>query len=180
VKKDRKDYGTLRTNEQLVRRARIRRALVQRSKPENGYRTTQELADELGENYHLIDNDLAIMGAVKVFDIIDGKRYEWWVLPAYNPNLPDQRINMAEETIENEVAIRIMRHVIDVFMLGNEIIMKTERSAGPLVADWVSLLSWPEILHVSEERHSVVVKTIDDEVAEWVLQRLTGELRKEE
>jgi hypothetical protein len=54
------------------------------------------------------------------------------------------------------------------------LIVVTERSAGPLLADWFSLLPWPEIVHVMENRNSVIVRCIDGGSADDVLHYLIG------
>lgn len=171
-------YGQMRRQEVLVRRARLR-ALLNRHSGPDGYSTYDQIATALNVSLPTIRKDCAEMGAVKVADTIDGRTFQWWIIPAYNPNLPDYREHMDETLMLNEISLKIRSHVVDMFLFGNEIIIKTERSAGPLMADWFSLLPWPEILHVSEERHACVIKCIDSEVAEWVRTRITGEKEEE-
>ena len=164
----------MRQNEQLLRKARLRRAINTHT-GKNGFRTTQEIADYLGENESLISNDLAAIGAVKVRDIIDARPHSWWIIPAHNPLLPNLREHIGEAALLNEISLKIKAHVLEIFAHRSEIIIKTERSAGPLLADWISLLPWSEIIHVTEQRSSAIVKCLDDEVAEYVLKRLLGE-----
>lgn len=169
-----KTYPALRRSEQLLRRARLRRALNTHT-GKDGFSTVQQIAEHLGEGSALISSDLASIGAVKIRDTIDGTSYTWWIIPSHNPLLPDLRDHIGESALLNELSLKIRAHVLEIFTYGTEIIVKTERSAGPLLADWLSLLPWPEILHVSEERSSALVKCTSEEAAEDVLGRILGE-----
>lgn len=165
----------IRRNEQLLRRAKIRRILNTRSGPD-GITSQEELADMLGVTRVTVDKDLKEIGAVKTpLTRIDGKNYSWWIVPSYNPLLPDLRTVLDDGTIENEVSLKMRANVVEVFLYGRQVFVKTERSAGPLVADWLSLLPWPEILHVSEERNAAIVHCVDVEAALYVKARLLGE-----
>lgn len=163
----------LQRNEALLRRARLRRLLAQHTRKE-GYRTTKQIAQALGEPERTIQVDLKALGAVKVREQIDGEDYEWWMIPAWNPLLPDMREVADETAILNELSLKIRAHVLEMYTLREDLIVITERSAGPLMADWFSLLSWPEITYVMENRNSVIVRCIDGASADDVLHYLIG------
>lgn len=173
------EYATLRSSEKLIRRARLRAILNSRSGKE-GVSTLKELGTLLGVTWETVNRDIRAVGAVKVSDTIDGTEYQWWIVPAHNPNLPEYRQSMSDEAILNEVSLKVRAHALEIIPFGNSLIVTTERSAGPLLADWLSLLTWPEIVHVSEERNAAVVHTPDAEAAAWVRARLTGEIEEEE
>lgn len=172
-------YQAMRQSEQLIRRARLRR-LLNTHTGANGYPTAQAIAEQLDEHEQTVRNDLQAIGAVKIKDTINGKHHAWWIIPAYNPLLPNLRDYMSETALLNEISLKIRAHVLEMFRYKSEIIIKTERSAGPLLADWISLLPWAEILHVSEERNSAVVRCLDPDAAEDVLARLLGEPPEDE
>lgn len=164
----------MRRYETLTRRAKLRRAINARSGPD-GFQNAQEIADYLGASKMTVLTDLKEIGAVKVRDRIDGPKYvDWWIIPAYNPLLPDYREGLDETLLMNEISLKIQAHVIEMFVIRSEIVVKTERSAGPLMADWLSLLPWPEILHVTEERSSCVLHAPDAEDAQWIRDQLIG------
>lgn len=167
------DVNALRRNEVLLRRAKIRRLLAERSGAE-GISSMEELAELVEVSKFTINEDLKELGAVKLAERIDGRHVEWWHIPAHNPNLPDHRSELPEGVVEQEVALKLKAHVLDIVPLGAQLAVLTERSAGPLVADWLSLLCWPEILYVHEARNSCLLACADAEDADWVRRRLLG------
>ena len=163
----------LKKNEQLLRRARLRRALATHS-GKDGFPRAGDIAEHLGEAERTVNMDLKALGAVKVRDTIDGTQYEWWMIPAWNPLLPDMREVADEKAILNELNLKIKAHVLEMYVHREDLVVITERSAGPLMADWFSLLAWPEIVHVIEGRNSVIVRCLDGASADDVMHYLIG------
>lgn len=162
------------TENKLVRRARLRALLLARQGL-NGYQTVDEIARDLQSSIRTTKRDLYDIGAVKVQASLGGVKAQWWLVPAHNPNLPDYKNELTQEQIRNEVMYKLSNHMLSSFVIENEVILQLERSSGPLVADWVSMLAWPEIIHVSEERSAAVIKCLSVEDATAVHAKLVGE-----
>lgn len=165
--------GDLTVNKRLIRHGYIRRYLA-------GEVVTsidaivEHLADEgVGVSKVMVEKDIALLGAVKV--ATPESRHGRWIIPAWNPLKPNIRGEADQQTIEQEVAIKIRAHVTDMMAHGSEVIVLTERNAGPLVADWISLLNWTEVLHVGEYHSSCVLRCTDPDTAYLVRARLLGE-----
>lgn len=166
------DMNRARRNEQLLRRARLRRLLTEHTH-KDGFKNTRMISEALGVERRTVEADLKAIGAVKLHDDIGN--VTWWTVPAHNPNLPDYREVFDEGVMLNELSIKMRAHVLEIVPFGNLLIFKTERSAGPLLADWLSLLTWDEIVHVSEERHAAVMHCASEEAVDWVMARLIGD-----
>ncbi len=166
------EMNRARRNEQLLRRARLRRLLTEHT-GEDGFATNRAIAKHFKVDATTIEADLRAIGAVKLHD--DIKKVSWWTVPAHNPNLPDYREVFDEGVMLNELSLKMRAHVLEIVPFGNLLIFKTERSAGPLLADWLSLLTWEEIVHVSEERHAAVMHCVSEEAVDWVMARLIGD-----
>lgn len=180
----RRDTSYLNRNDRLIRRVAIRR-LLQGAYHRDGYRTVDQIRQALHERMGIIAardvvaTDLREMGAVKVRDE-ERPEVTWYVVPAYNPNVEDLRERMDAELVEQEVAYKLARHVVDLTPLGNEVLVMTEPRAGSLVGYWLSWLAWPEILLVQEQLDSCVVKCVNDAAAISVAVRLLGDRRLED
>lgn len=166
-------------NPRLVRRAAIRRLLTGRY-GFNGIKTIAQLMSELAQppfnirtSLSTLSADLKSMGAWRVRDpMVPGM--EWLGLAPFNPGIEDARTQLDPEVIERELAYKIQGHAYDVVPLGRFIYVMTEPMAGHIVAYWLSLLSWPEILIVQEGLNSAVMHCITVEAAISVAERLVG------
>jgi arginine repressor len=167
-------YNRLRKSQKLLRRARIRAVLAEHQGID-GISSYDQMADILGVSTVTVETDFKELGAVKIKDRIDGRNYSWWIIPAHNPHLNDVRQNVSQGVIEQEVALKLKAHALTSQVVQNTVIITTERSAGLLVADWIRLLNWPDILHVIENRDSCVVVCPDVGAATMTHKRLTGD-----
>lgn len=168
-------------NLRQIRRIAIRRLLTG-SYHRDGFDTLEDIRRALHERAGIvaskdtISQDLREMGAVKVRDE-DRPQVQWWVIPAFNPNVENLREQMDPELIELEVARKITTHVTNIEPLGHEVIVMTETCAGPLVGYWMSWLAWPEIVIVQEQLSSCIIKCVNSAAAVMVALRLTGDTR---
>lgn len=171
-------------SQKLVRRAAIRRILAGRFHA-NGIKTYEELIAELETQAGIrasketISRDLREMGAVKVTDE-DRQNIKWWVLPAFNPYIEDLRNELDPDLIEAEVGHKLAAHAVGITPVGDRVFVMTEARAGPLVAYWISWLSWPGIIMVQEQLDAAVINCTNDETAIAVALRLLGDRRLED
>ncbi len=162
----------------VIRRAAIRRILAGRYGADGISSLTQLqtiLAQQHGITAHImtISRDLDEMGAVKVQDV-EKPSVQFWVVPAFNPNLENLRETMDSEAIEQEVFYKLTMHVIDISMLYERIIIMTEPRAGYLVAYWLSWLRWPGMVSVQEQLDGCIIHCLDPDHAEGIYQMLVG------
>lgn len=169
----------LRHSTKLIRRSAIRRILSGRFHKDgiSKLRTIQELlADVYGIQSHImtISTDLKDMGAIKVQDRAHPS-IQWWVVPAFNPNLENLRESLDPDTVEQEVSNKIAMHAIDIAPAYDRIFIMTEPRAGYLVAYWVSWLRWAGILYVQEQLDGCIIHCLDDDAATRIYKRLVGD-----
>jgi len=168
----------LRRNTRLIRHAAIRRILYGRYHS-NGIRNLDQLVSELQEvagirvTKETVSTDLREMGAIKVRDV-ERPTIEWWVLPAFNPNVENLRDEMDADLIEAEVGFKLAAHVVDMTPVGRYIYVLTEARAGTLVAYWLSWLTWPGILLVQEQLDGCIIHCVNDHAALEVAEKLIG------
>lgn len=165
-------------NQRLIRRAAIRRILAGRY-GRNGIKSYAEMQTELWDRFRIrvgqttLAADMRAMGAFKAQDP-SAPSIEWWGLAPFNPGLEDARAQLDPEIIEREVAYKVAGHVVDVVPVGRMVYVNTETRAGLMVAYWLALLSWPEILMVQEGIESVVLHCLTPHAAVVVAERLVG------
>lgn len=168
----------LRPNSKLIRHAAIRRIIAGRYHTD-GVRSLEHLqrllesATGIKAHIQTLAQDLREMGAIKVRDA-ERTTVEWWVLPAFNPNVENLRSNMDTDLIESEVGHKLATHVYDLAPYGNFVYVMTESRAGPLVAYWLSWLSWEGIIMVQEQLDSAIIHCVNDHTAIQVARRLVG------
>lgn len=169
----------LRSNAKLVRRAAIRRVLTGRYGPEEGVKSLRELSELLLREHGIVASrdilsaDLRVLGAQRVAEVGNRASY-WWQLPVFNPNLEDARAQLDPAVVEREVSFKIASHVVDILPVGRFIYFMCEAHAGPLVAYWLQLLSWPEILVVIQNPDSCVMHCLSPAAAAVTAERLIG------
>lgn len=137
----------------LERREELRRLIDYDQK----LRSVPAINDELVRKGIIVTNttiarDLKAIGAVKN----DAGHYE--LRSFLNVTEGDERLDMDEISILNEVDVKLRAHVLSSIILGNEVILRTEPAAGPLVSEWMALLPYRELVHVSEERSASILK----------------------
>lgn len=182
--KKRSRSSVLPRNLKLIRRAAIRN-LLSGAYHRDGFRSIDDIRIALHERANIIagrdtiSQDLREMGGVRVRDE-NRPEIQWWVLPAYNPNVEALREQMDPELIEAEVSRKLAAHAIDVVPLANEVFVMTETRAGLLVGYWLSWLAWPEIVLVQEQIDSCIIKCVNADAAIMVAIRLTGDTRYED
>ncbi len=169
----------LRHSTKLVRRAAIRRILSGRFHSDgiNSLNTINKLLEDVyGIHAHImtISKDLKHMGAIKVQDRAKPS-IQWWVIPAFNPNLENLREGLDHNTIEQEVSNKVAMHVIDIAPVYDRIFIMTEPRAGYLVAYWMSWLRWPGIMYVQEQLDGCIIHCLDSKAATRIFQQLVGD-----
>ena len=162
----------------LIRRAAIRRILSGRYGADGISSLVQLqgiLTQQHGVTAHImtISRDLDEMGAVKVQDV-EKPKVQFWVVPAFNPNLENLRETMDSQSVEQEVFYKITMHVIDIALLYERIFIMTEPRAGHLVAYWISWLRWPGMVGVQEQLDGCIIHCLDPEHAAGVYELLVG------
>lgn len=178
---DRAQRAFLRRNTKLIRHAAIRRILMGRYHT-NGISSLQHLQEELeataGITVHLmtLSSDLRELGAIKVRDA-ERTSIEWYVVPAWNPNVEELRVHMDAELVESEIAQKIALHVLDISPVQQFVYVLTEARAGPLVGYWISWLNWHGIVYVQEQADGCIVHCLDNQTAMEVATRLVGDVR---
>lgn len=166
------------TSSRLIRRAAIRRLLAGRY-GRNGINGYRQLQEELWDRFKIraalatLSADMKALGAFKAQDP-STPSIEWWGIAPFNPGLEDARSQLDPEIIEREAAYKVAGHVVDVVPVGRMVYLNTESRAGWLVAYWLSLLSWPEMLMVQEGIDSAVIHCLTTHAALTVAERLTG------
>ena len=171
----------LRRSTKMIRRAAIRRVLAGRYHT-SGITSLQQLAEEVeassGIKAHImtLSVDLREMGAIKVKDA-ERSSVEWWVIPAFNPNVEDLREHMDPTQVEAEIAHKIAMHVISISPVEQFVYVMTESRAGPLVGYWMSWLNWVEIIYVQEQLDGCIIHCLNPAMAIQVVEGLTGDLR---
>lgn len=169
---------TNRENSKAIRHGYIRRLLAGRSGVD-GISSYEEMRLELAEqgietSVVTLKQDFKELGAIKLKDE-DTPSIQWWVIPAYNPALENLRDQLPVELIENQVAVKVVNHVIDAVVIGSAIHVMTETRAGYLVAYWISWLPWEGIINVQEQLDGCIVYCADADTASMVRARLLGE-----
>lgn len=174
----------LRRSTKMIRHAAIRRLLAGRYHS-RGITSLNQMRDELeaasGIKSHImtLSIDLREMGAIKVRDA-ERPSIEWWVIPAFNPNVEDLREHMDADHVEAEVAHKITMHVIDIAPIHNLVYVMTESRAGPLVGYWISWLNWVGIIYVQEQLDGCIIHCLNDEIAINIAESLMGDTRLRE
>lgn len=169
---------SLPTSGRLIRRAAIRRLLAGRY-GRSGVRSVDQLREELWDRFRIrvskatLSLDLKAMGAFKAIDPGDPS-VEWWGVAPFNPGLEDARAQLDPEVVERELAYKVAGHVLDIVPVGRMIYVNTESRAGHLVAYWLKLLYWPEILMVQDGLDDCVVHCLTPAAAIAVAERLVG------
>lgn len=169
---------SLRRSGKLIRHAAIRRLLSGRYHADgirnlDHLKETLEATTGISVNRMTLSYDLREMGAIKVRDA-ERPEVEWYVLPAFNPNVEDLRAEMDPTLIEAEVAHKFASHVYDMAPINNLIYVMTESRAGPLVAYWLSWLSWDGIIMVQEQLDSAIIHCVNGATASSIASRLIG------
>lgn len=173
--------AALRNNTKLIRHAAIRRLLIGRYHT-NGVASLDQLQQELEAtagiraNINTLSADMRELGGIKVRDA-ERPKIEWYVLPAWNPNVEDLRLVMDAQLIEHEVSQKIAMHVLDIAPVNNFVYVMTESRAGALVGYWISWLSWQGIVFVQEQLDGCIIHCLSDDYAMRVAARLVGDTR---
>lgn len=167
-----------RENSKAIRHGHIRRILARNSGADgiSSYEEMRQvLADEGVETSVVtLKQDFAELGAIKLKDE-HTPSITWWIIPAYNPALENLRNNLPVELIENQVAVKVVNHVVDAVVIDSAVHIMTETRAGYLVAYWIAWLPWEGIIRVQEQLDGCIVYCADGEVASMVRARLLGE-----
>lgn len=170
---------TSKVNSKAIRHGYIRRALARRSGAEgvSSYDEMREILSEQGMDVSVptLKMDFRELGAIKLKDE-DQPSIQWWVIPAYNPALENLREQLDPEMIEQQVALKVVNHVVDAVVIGSAVHLMTETRAGYLVSYWVSWLSWSGIVNVQEQLDGCIIYCADGETASMVRARLLGEV----
>jgi arginine repressor len=156
----------------LKRRSEVRR-LLSTYRGVDGFSSAAELAEALGVHPQTIREDLRDMGAVRLRERLDGRDVSYWTLPTHNPAADDMR-EVEQDLVENTFYRKVSDHVTSIARYGNILCLYTERGAGSLLYEWVSLLQWNEIVFIIEQRHALMIHCVNDDAAAKVQERITG------
>lgn len=171
--------GALQANNTLIRRQYIRRVLTEEWQAGQGVKTTRDLSRLLAERYGLkvdpsvLDNELRAMRAVKIEQA--GHQGSFWVVPPWRLDMMNVTYYADQTTILNEVQHRLTGYALNSLILGERVIINTDRHCGRMIGEWITLLDWPEMGHVISHDHSIEILCLTPEYAELVHAKLIGD-----
>ncbi len=154
------------------RRDKLRR-LLSTHQGLNGFDRIDDIAERLGVTLLTCREDIKALGAVKISSKFNGKLYQWWTLPVWNPSAEHMRY-LDKEVVNNTIARKVAEHVIESFIHNDVVFVNCERGAGPLLFEWVTLATWDGMIFVQEQRSSIVIHCRDVEAATNIHHRLMG------
>lgn len=164
----------------IIRRGYVRRVLIEAWDNGQAFQSIKDIRLYLMQHYSIdasiqtITNDLSAVGAIKATPEGHGKTF--WMLPAYDPESEPVRAKIDQITVTNELAHRIHSYVLEMFVHQSTVVIKTDMFCGKMIAHWIAMLTWPEILHIASYDHSIMVLCISEDMAETVRRRLIGEV----
>jgi arginine repressor len=120
-----------------------------------------------------IEEYLQELGAVMIAPAgTEGRTGTFYIVPPYAADADVLRRTMSADVIAIETDARLSAYVIDIYCHRDKVFINVERDTAHMVAQWLVLNPWPEMMHVHPSRDSIVIFCWDEQRAEDLWNRI--------